>query len=1558
MNITKAARLLKTLIVKVPRGDWIIALLLIFITSFLYDFYLRVPLTSILGDTYRYHGYYLYGIKYSLDNFGQVGLWDQLLSSGTSWISNPGGPLFYPPAWLIITFFENLLLGARAFFFIHALTASLAMYFFLRVIGMQKATSFFVAVAAICNQYIILLAINGWFEEFFGFTIIPLTTGLLLLSLKRKSYLFAVLAAFSMSFHFFANTFYVFHYNSIALLIVSIYWGLYLLWENRKNNFSILFKTFFSFLKLQITFWAVFIGISAIKLIPILEFRSLSSRSSFPLSAIETPDLVMTSSFLFERLRNFFVPSGHTNFYTQTANDLAIILLLVSIAYLLLKRSFIYGVFFIMLCIGIWGYLAYRVPVDLYKFLYYFLPGFSSNQYPYRFIIVIHFAFLTCIALGLNLIIRNKHRIFFVPGYIIGFFLFVTLLGYTKNYFNNITFPQENDIHKEMKNKQSSINLVVLSSQIIDSHNPEGRVRSTFGIPNHHILIARIPTTQHFYEKIVTTYEYAVDFKGSTKDSLELTKNRYKLFSVLNARFQLQGTESFEFEGCSKLALLPYNLSEVKQKIRKNEVCRFLENRLEPLVKRKDGGIYFDKDVLPKITVIPNGILLIGDNKFNDYSGFIAKKIMFHPDFDVHTTSLLSGSGKYLDGYDLSTLKQFRAVILVEPKVKDKQKVKKLLDNYQEEGGAVLALKSTWREYENLHKRSDSLFSDEPAWNYSKEDEKALSNLFIKLSPQETKKEEVVINKFTPEDLIFTTKSEKDNQLLQFSDSFYPGWKATIDRKKSPVYMADGLVKGVILPEKGRHIARFYYAPDSFRNGAVISIITLLITLTFLLSYYRKSLVRYTKRIFVVISTVRRYFSDIKNINNINMKIKNKFFKALKTFKNILLNNSNMVLGAIVLFILSYIYLPVFINNVTSGGDLPLYFDTYIKSLSIPHIWNPHWPSGLGGNQTIILPLKFYIQLPIPLLVNSFGLSWEIIEKIFLFGVFLFLSIFSSYFLTRSWIGSLIYTSNTYILMVFTGGQMGIALSYATVPLVLALFIRLFDRFSLPLILATGLIFSLEIIFDQRIAFLSLLAVLIFLALKFVKNPLDLLRIKKRILLISLIPITVLLLNAFWILPLLYSKLVGINALQIIERTPGDVGFFSFAFLENTMSLLHPNFPENIFGKVSFMRPEFLAIPIIAFSSLLFIKLSETIKQSNNRHILFFAFLGLIGAFLAKGTNEPFGEIYVWLFNNFPGFSFFRDPTKFYIFIALSYCVIIPFALREISNKFLENFRAKGFYLLSIVFLIFWIFTIRPVFLNQVGGILKENKIPKEYIELKKQIESEPGFFRTMWMPVRSRFGYFSDTHPSIDGYDLFGRIGEATMAGKLGKQEVLSLLSDMSIKYVIVPFDNKGEIFLSDRKYDESKYEEMVDGLFAIPQLKQVSNFGKLTLLELQNQKDHFFIESANNAPIPQIDYKVISPVKYLVNVNGAKKGDMLVFSESYDLGWQLSSPDVKIFPVPYRNTLNGFVLPDDGDYKFELFYDPQKAGDIGFVISFAALGIILSTLFFLKIRKRSAIF
>ena len=88
------------------------------------------------------------------------------------------------------------------------------------------------------------------------------------------------------------------------------------------------------------------------------------------------------------------------------------------------------------------------------------------------------------------------------------------------------------------------------------------------------------------------------------------------------------------------------------------------------------------------------------------------------------------------------------------------------------------------------------------------------------------------IVQYDPTNIKITTESVT-NQMLFLSDTYFPGWEASIDGEKTYIYNADYAFRSVFVPA-GKHTVRFTYNPLSFvigRSIALLSFVCLLIYL-------------------------------------------------------------------------------------------------------------------------------------------------------------------------------------------------------------------------------------------------------------------------------------------------------------------------------------------------------------------------------------------------------------------------------------------------------------------------------------------------------------------------------------------------------------------------------------------------------------------------------------------------------------------------------------------------------------------------------------------------------
>ena len=391
------------------------------------------------------------------------------------------------------------------------------------------------------------------------------------------------------------------------------------------------------------------------------------------------------------------------------------------------------------------------------------------------------------------------------------------------------------------------------------------------------------------------------------------------------------------------------------------------------------------------------------------------------------------------------------------------------------------------------------------------------------------------------------------------------------------------------------------------------------------------------------------------------------------------------IVDIFILLILILIFKNNFFPTNLTSGDWHFFFQNSLNGF-VPGIWgwDFSYNNGLGGSDIFLLGLNSYFLNGSYLFLKILNIPWWLTERIMWYWPFLIISIFSSYYMNKiffkeGWIFSvIIFLTNTYTLLLIGGGQVGVAIAYSLSPLILGIYANVLktsyrkSEYSelITKILIAGVVLGIQIFFDLRIAYITFGAVILLFFFN-IKNI-----SKKNIFSFLSSCIIAFMLNYFWIFP---QSLMNENPIQQfgpIYSSEGAVKFFSFANFENAFGLLHPNWPQNIFGKVEFMKPEFLLLPILAYSSLFFIKKNEKNDEENqqNMYVLFFALLGLIGTFLAKGANDPFGFIYIWLFKHVPGFIMFRDPTKWYLLIVLAYSILIPYTISNIYKILKRRF--------------------------------------------------------------------------------------------------------------------------------------------------------------------------------------------------------------------------------------------------------------------------------------------
>lgn len=531
--------------------------------------------------------------------------------------------------------------------------------------------------------------------------------------------------------------------------------------------------------------------------------------------------------------------------------------------------------------------------------------------------------------------------------------------------------------------------------------------------------------------------------------------------------------------------------------------------------------------------------------------------------------------------------------------------------------------------------------------------------------------------------------------------------------------------------------------------------------------------------------------------------------------------------------ILVIIYWRWFLPGLRVANDFPSVSDSLLKTfMDLPYVWLEKPSEGLGEYTIFTLwsyPLNFLSGV-----LANLSLGFVIQERILYLIPFLLIGAWGFWRLcgklnissNAKLISTVFYLANTYILLLIDGGQFNVALAYAFFPICF-LAVDKSVMGGLRERIWAGLIVSLLGFSDIRFIFvLFLLGLLRFLYqmehnLSWIKSAL-------------VIALVVIGLNAYWLCPYIKAPLSE-TAYALLTQA----SFISFTNLGNGIMLLSPHWYNNVFGQISPLRWEFILIPIFVFLA--------PILNRKNKEVGFWLLVALISTFLVKGASEPFAGVYPWLYHNVAGFSLFRDPSKFFFLVALSYALLLGITFDEIIKK-IKFAKFRFFFPLFVIS--YLLILIRPVWLGQMTGTFSQPPFEKEYSQLAQILAQDQKFSRVFWMPTIAPLTWQTLEHPSLEAARLvqkrpfaIGTVGTYETFNFLREAPSIGEIFDVAgIGYLVYPYlDKRRESLDSD---STRYYYIFLNQLSKLPWLSRVEN-SKIPLLKVKEHQDKFFLST-----------------------------------------------------------------------------------------------------------------
>ena len=657
-------------------------------------------------------------------------------------------------------------------------------------------------------------------------------------------------------------------------------------------------------------------------------------------------------------------------------------------------------------------------------------------------------------------------------------------------------------------------------------------------------------------------------------------------------------------------------------------------------------------------------------------------------------------------------------------------------------------------------------------------------------------------------------------------------------------------------------------------------------------------------------------------------------------------------------------------------GDWGWYFAETVKPwMDFPRIW---FTGSMGG-----IDVSIFQYLPNRLFYGALAqiFQFEVFDRVVFILPSVIFPIITSFILVRyltksniaASVGAMTYTLNSYLAATRTG-HFTLSVSFALAPLILMLLIKSLDERKAIYSVFSGFVSALAFAYEPR-AFLLTWAVGIAYGLYYFILEKSSGRERVKLLAYVAVPmVMVLLLHSYAFIGLFYAA-------NQIRTTITNRALFGAGYVNINRALATANFSWDEFSGRSMQN-----IPIYFWITTL-TSMAGMWLGRRNKVIVFFTIVALGGIFLNKHTNQPFGDLYVWLYKYLPGFNAFREPSKFYFYISLAYTVLTGwFVAWAVKQKY----KLLGGLLVAIAILPF-VLNGLTIAQGKIGKLMTPRHMPKEYLVLKEFLQNHPGEYRVLYVPFEVKWGYWDEHIRKSSAAefvlrhwtDLFPYRPDETnfsyfnyTMSLFASNKSNYLLDLASVRYVLVPSEDLAneDIFT----FSWGKRGEFLREVEALTYLQKVDiGDSAIDVFENPDRKPLIYVTGSieNFETQPDSDPVTFNQVKtfhYRIQPNNETSisGKILNFSDLYNPGWKLYYGPVTWVDVLLRKHLipivshsesiihtNQFQLPlelDENDV-LTLYFEPQAYIYVGVIISLVSLGSILTGLISYRIRRKA---
>ncbi len=686
-----------------------------------------------------------HNVKESLNN-NELALWTPYFYSGQPLLAIPESYMF-DLNFLLIYLFRNIYLSMNLALIFYFFLAGFGMYLLVNVLLESKKAAFVSSIIYMFSGYMQSFVIHGHINILEGYALIPLVFLFSYKALKSKDWIFfSVLAGIFFALQLLSGSIILFFYTALLVLF-------YFAFNLISRNFA---KTLVKSIFVGVIILVVTLSLASIKLLPVLEFTKISSRSVN----------VSFQEYLGEpiKLSNAFGVLVSNAGYARISGALGIIGIILMIYGLLsYKKKFV--LFSLILIVFSLLFASGSFVADMmYK-----VPGFDRQRHVERSLVLFVFAGSILASYGFIAASERLKKFNIFAKYKNSFYLFFIIVILVDLVIIH-PFPTSAKI------------IAPEEIKLLDYISKDNSKFRTMNIALKDIIGAA--GYNYYAQKGISEAKGGggiwvndyVNFLAVAQQSLSP-----KILGILNVKYVISEQEIKE----SGLEL-----------VKKFDVCNkcALPEAFGPY-------LYKNPDFLPRYYVVPNSILVIGENS-------LVKKFIYNlmfQNFEPNNTVLTEGAK--LSDYNAETLSRFDIIFLISDSI-DQEGISKL-KAFKAQGGLVIP---------DILNGKNSVSSDD------------VERIFSNITGSH---KEIKINEYSNNKVMIELNGEKGWLVASERFAYFPGWEASINGKDIEIFKANNIVSSVYLEgQKGKLV--FEYKPSSYSTGRLIS----LMTFVFIIIYF------------------------------------------------------------------------------------------------------------------------------------------------------------------------------------------------------------------------------------------------------------------------------------------------------------------------------------------------------------------------------------------------------------------------------------------------------------------------------------------------------------------------------------------------------------------------------------------------------------------------------------------------------------------------------------------------------------------------------------------------